>query len=136
MTFLTKRQPYSFDSAFPSWLEFARWDDYFNSGIEDRPLNKYLWDETDNEYKIFVVMPGIDKKDIDIQFKDETLKVKCDKSLSEKEKNFYGVKTEQAFRNFPKGIDASKISAEMENGVLAVTLPKLEASKPKSITIK
>ena len=88
MTFLTKRQPYSFDSAFPSWLEFDRWDDYLNSGIEDRPLNKYLWDETDNEYKIFVVMPGIDKKDIDIQFKDETLKVKCDKSLSEKEKNF------------------------------------------------
>ena len=57
MTFLTKRQPYSFDSAFPSWLEFDRWDDYLNSGIEDRPLNKYLWDETDNEYKIFVVMP-------------------------------------------------------------------------------
>ena len=115
MTYLTKRQPYTFDSAFPSWLEFDRWDEYLNSGIEDRPLNKYIWDETDNEYKIFVVMPGIDKKDIDIQFKDETLKVKCDKSLSEKEKNFYGVKTEQSFRNFPKGIDASKISAEMEN---------------------
>ena len=62
--------------------------------------------------------------------------LKCDKTLSEKEKQFYGVKTEQSFRNFPKGIDADKISAEMENGVLAINLPKREVDKPKSIEIK
>ena len=136
MTFLTKTQPYAFNSTFPSWLEFDRWDEYFNSGIEDRPVNKHLWDETDNEYKIFVVMPGIDKKHIDVKFQNDTLTIKCDKSLSKTEVSFYGVKMEQSFKNFPKGIDSSKISAEMENGVLAVILPKQEASKPKAIEIK
>jgi HSP20 family protein len=123
-------------SEFPNWLEFDRWDDFYKSGIEDRPANKYIWDETDNEYKIYVVMPGIDKKNIDVKFKNETLTIKCDKTLSEKEKQFYGVKTEQSFRNFPKGIDADKISAEMENGVLAINLPKREVDNPKSIEIK
>ena len=71
-------------------------------------------------------MPGVDKKDIDVKFKNETLHIKCTKSLSDKEKSFYGVKTEQSYRNFPAGIDSSKISAEMENGVLAISLPKRE----------
>lgn len=134
MTFLTK--PYTYSNTFPSWLEFDRWDDFFNSGIEERPLNKHLWDENENEYKIFIVMPGIDKKSIDVKFKNETLTIKCDKKLSDKEKQFYGVKTEQSFRNFPKGIDSTKITAEMENGVLAITLPKRDSDKPKTIEIK
>jgi HSP20 family protein len=129
-------KPYTFDTVFPNWLQFDRWDDFYKSGIEDRPANKHLWDETDNEYKIYVVMPGIDKKSIDVKFKNETLTIKCDKTLSEKEKQFYGVKTEQSFKNFPKGIDSSKISAEMENGVLMIILPKKEEGKPKSIEVK
>ncbi len=132
MNLMTRTYP----SEFPNWLEFDRWDDFFNSGIEDRQSNKHLWDETDNEYKIFVVMPGVDKKSIDVKFKNETLTIKCTKTLSDKEKAFYGIKTEQSFRNFPKGIDSSKISAEMENGVLAIVLPKRESDKPKSIDVK
>jgi len=134
MSYMTK--PYTFDTVFPNWLQFDRWDDFYKAGIEDRPAAKHLWDETDNEYKIYVVMPGIDKKSIDVKFKDETLTIKCDKTLSEKEKQFYGVKTAQSFKNFPKGIDSSKISAEMENGVLMIILPKKEEGKPKSIEVK
>tara|TARA_B100001971_G_C17962813_1_gene418305 strand:+ start:190 stop:585 length:396 start_codon:yes stop_codon:yes gene_type:complete len=129
-------KPYTFDTVFPNWLHFDRWDDFYKAGIEDRPATKHLWDETDNEYKIYVVMPGIDKKSIDVKFRDETLTIKCDKTLSEKEKQFYGVKTVQSFKNFPKGIDSSKISAEMENGVLMIILPKKEEGKPKSIEVK
>ncbi len=134
MSYMTN--PYTFDTVFPNWLQFDRWDDFYKAGIEDRLAAKHLWDETDNEYKIYVVMPGIDKKSIDVKFKDETLTIKCDKTLSEKEKQFYGVKTAQSFKNFPKGIDSSKISAEMENGVLMIILPKKEEGKPKSIEVK
>jgi len=47
-----------------------------------------------------------------------------------------GVKTEQSFKNFPSGIDADKIHAEMGDGVLTIKLPKREADKPKYIDIK
>jgi len=129
-------KPYTFDTVFPNWLQFDRWDDYFNSGIEDRPLNKYRWNETEDSYSIDIVMPGLTKKDIDLSFKNETLTIKCSKEVSEKDKNFLGVKTEQSFRNFPAGIDSTNISAEMVDGILKVTLPKREADKPKSIEIK
>ena len=62
--------------------------------------------------------------------------IKCSKEVSEKDKNFLGVKTEQSFRNFPAGIDSTNISAEMVDGILKVTLPKREADKPKYIDIK
>ena len=139
MTFLTKRQPYltnTFDRMFPNWMEFERWDDFFNTGLEDRPLNKYRWDETEEEYRIDMVMPGMTKKDIDISFKNEVLTVKCKKEISERDQRFLGVKTEQSFKNFPSGINSNKISAEMGDGVLTIKLPKKEADKPKYIDIK
>jgi len=36
----------------------------------------------------------------------------------------------------PGKIDADKVSANMNNGVLTITLPKSEESKPKKITVK
>ena len=36
----------------------------------------------------------------------------------------------------PDGIDAGKVSAKLEDGILTVTLPKSEASKPRKISVK
>ena len=64
------------------------------------------------------------------------LHIKCKKEVSEKDKNFFGVRTEQTFGNFPSSVNASNISAEMVDGILSVTLPKRESDKPKVIEIK
>lgn len=140
MTLLTKP---NYNSLFPNWMEFDRWDNFFQdpflasgAGLEQRPRNKYRWDETNDEYKIDIVMPGMTKKDVDITFKDEILSVKCNKDISENDKSFFGVKTEQSFKNFPKGINSNKISAEMGDGILTVILPKKESDKPKTIEIR
>ena len=137
MTFLTKP---THNNLFPNWMDFDRFDNFFNldpwtTGLEHRPQNKYRWDETDDTYKIDIVMPGMTKKDIDITFKNEMLSVKCVKEVSEKDQRFLGVKTEQSFKNFPSTIDSGKISAEMSDGVLTITLPKRESDKPKTIDI-
>ena len=138
MTFLTKRNNHDL---FPNWMDFDRFDNFFNldpwtAGLEQRPQNKYRWDETDDAYKIDIVMPGMTKKDIDVTFKNEMLSVKCTKEVSEKDQRFLGVKTEQSFKNFPSTIDSNNISAEMGDGVLTITLPKRESDKPKTIDIR
>jgi len=131
-----------FNDLFPSWANWDRFDNYlFNNdpwttGVAQRPNNKYRWNETDDSYTLDIVMPGMTKKDIDLTFKDGTLTIKCKKDVSDSDSQFYGVKTEQAFRNFPRGVDAEKVSAEMKEGVLFVVLPKKEPNKGKTIDIK
>ena len=91
--------------------------------------------QTDNEYKLDIVMPGLTKKDIDLTFKDDILSIKCNKEVSDKDKGFYGVKSEQFFKNFPQSVESDKITAEMGEGILSIVLPKREADKSKHISI-
>ena len=131
-----------FDDIFPSWANWDRFDNYlmnndpWTTSVGHRPTNKYRWNETDDSYTLDIVMPGLTKKDIDLTFKDGTLTIKCKKDVSDSDSQFYGVKTEQAFRNFPRGVDADKVTAEMKEGILFVVLPKKEPNKGKTIDIK
>ena len=127
-----------FDDIFPLWTNWDRFDNYFyeNGTPFMQTKNKYRWDETNEAYKLDILMPGLTKKDIDLTFKESVLTIKCVKKVSEKDQQFYGTKTEQVFRNFPKGIDADSISAEMTDGILAIVLPKKVSTKAKSIDIK
>jgi|TARA_B110000438_G_scaffold303304_1_gene364195 HSP20 family protein len=127
-----------FDDIFPLWANFDRFDNYFyeNGTPYIQSKNKYRWDETNEAYKLDILMPGLTKKDIDLTFKGTVLTIKCVKKVSEKDQQFYGTKTEQVFRDFPKGINTDKISAEMTDGILSIVLPKSISEKAKSIDIK
>ena len=131
-----------FNDIFPSWTNWDRFDNYlmnndpWTTSVAQRPNNKYRWNETDDSYTLDIVMPGLTKKDIDLTFKDGTLTIKCKKDVSDSDSQFYGVKTEQAFRNFPRGVDADKVTAEMKEGILFIVLPKKEPNKGKTIDIK
>ena len=141
MTGLIKHDNF-FNDIFPAWANWDRFDNYlmnndpWTTGIAHRPKNKYRWDETDEAYTLDIVMPGMTKKDIDLTFKDGTLTIKCKKDVSDSDSQFYGVKTEQSFRNFPRSVNAEKVSAEMKEGILYIRLPKKESDKTKTIDIK
>ena len=85
MSNLVKHNP--FNDIFPSWANWDRFDEYlFNSdpwttGLAHRPTNQYRWDETDEAYKLDIVMPGVTKKDIDLTFKDSILTIRCKKDV-------------------------------------------------------
>ena len=139
MSLLTKYNTSNMD-IFPNWMNFDRFDNFLfdplvETALEQRPKNKYRWSETDDNYKVDIVMPGMTKKDIELLYKNDTLTIKCTKEVSEKDQRFLGVKTEQSFKNFPSTIDSNNISAEMGDGVLTITLPKRESDKPKTIDI-
>ena len=62
--------------------------------------------------------------------------IKCNKSVSEKDREFYGVKSERSFSNFPQAVDTDNIEAEMTDGVLRVILHKKEPDSGTFIEIK
>jgi HSP20 family protein len=100
--------------------------------------------EADDAYYIEVDLPGVDKKDIDIDVNENTLTISGERKISDKveEDDFYKVesvfgKFERSF-SLPEDADPNKIEAKNENGVLEVVIPKKKVvvQKPKKIKIK
>lgn len=100
--------------------------------------------EFENEYKVCVEVPGVKKENIDIELNKSYLKISAKKEEEKEEKNKKYHKTEFAYGNysrtvyFPKEIDINSSDANLEHGVLKLTLPKLktEEEKTKKIEIK
>jgi HSP20 family molecular chaperone IbpA len=97
--------------------------------------------ETPNELKVVLEMPGIEKNNVEINIEDGILRVQGQLDLS----NYGGLQplyTEYNVGHYARSfdlsskIDQSKIAAEMKNGVLSLTLPKVEEAKPRTIQVK
>lgn len=91
--------------------------------------------ESDGKIVVEAEMPGLDEKDVDVTLRDGVLRIKGEKKSEREEKKddyhlserSYG-RYERAFR-LPDDIDEDRISAELKNGVLHITVPK----KPESV---
>jgi len=94
-----------------------------------------------NELVLKADLPGLEKKDVDINITNNILTISGERKKEEKvEKGGYYTyeRTHGSFyRRFelPVGIDVDKIKAHMENGVLEVRLPKTERLEGKKISI-
>lgn len=98
--------------------------------------------EDDDKYTITVEVPGIDKKDLKIRVKENSLLVEGEKREETKEEGESYLRVERSYGNFRRAfsfasdLDEKKVNAEFEDGILIVTLPKTEKEKPKEIEIK
>jgi HSP20 family protein len=100
--------------------------------------------ETDKAYEITAELPGMDEKNIEVKLADGVLTIKGEKQeeKEEKKKDYY--LSERSFGSFqrsfqvPDGIDADKIEANFNKGLLTVMLPKSEQGQKaaKKITVK
>jgi HSP20 family protein len=85
-------------------------------------------------------LPGYDPKSLDIQVEGDVLTVRASRNVQQPEKGRW-LRQERLnghlARSFvlPSTVDAAKCEARCEHGVLTVTLPKREESKPRSITV-
>ena len=95
--------------------------------------------ETDKALAVIVDLPGVSKDSVDIRVDQDILTIKGKvnyeppKDLIRRE---FGLL--DFFRQFQLSdeVDQEKISAESQNGVLKITLPKAEKAKPKQIKVK
>lgn len=99
--------------------------------------------ESDDAYTVHADLPGIDKSNLSISFRDGVLQIDGERTRPEpgdKHHRFdrwervYG-KFSRSIR-FPTGLDADKATADYSNGVFTLTIPKVEAVKPKQIEVK
>lgn len=101
--------------------------------------------ESSNQFNFEIELPGVKKDDLKVVFQDDTL------TISGMKKNFTSVEkgnqiliNERHFGNFKRsfrligGINPNQIEAKFEDGILFVTITKIEdnTSKVKSIEIK
>ncbi len=98
--------------------------------------------ETEQGYQVKVLLPGVKPEDIELSVQQNTLTIKGQFQSSVKpdqQVNWVvqeiGVGSFERSITFPKPIDADKIDTSFEQGVLTISVPVSEASRPKKISI-
>lgn len=99
-------------------------------------------EEKEREFRITVELPGLKKEEIKIDIKDNLLSISGEKKKGKKteDENYY--RAERTFGSFqrtfrlPEYADKDNIAAEYKNGILTVSIPKLEESISKNVAIK
>ena len=108
-------------------------DTFYNEENSVSKYSDYKLEENDNSYTIEMDMPGVRKEDLDIGIKENMLSIYAERKKVMKsddgDKEEVVSKYEQSFNISVKGIDIENISANFENGVLTLTLPKKEEVK-------
>jgi HSP20 family protein len=98
--------------------------------------------ESDDDVTVRASIPGVNPDDIDISVTGDVLTIKGETSEEREEKQGnYHLRERRygAFQrsvNLPAPVNTDKAEAEFKNGVLTLTLPKVEEVKPKSIKIR
>jgi HSP20 family protein len=117
-----------------------------NAGFEQPLMSENFLPPVDileNEHNIIIQaeIPGVKQEDLKITLENNVLTITGERKFEheEKKENFH--RMERRFGKFtrsftlPASVDAEKVNANFENGLLNITLPKREEFKAKQITI-
>ena len=143
---------------FDPWKDFGSLQERINRMFDDtirtlyptdgEELEKGTWApavdiyETNDSFVVSADLPGLNKDEIQIDLKDNTLTLKGEKKFEEKVSKDNYIRVERAYGSFvrsftlPQNVDPEKIKAKYKEGVLEVTIPKREEAKPKQIKVE
>lgn len=117
-------------------------DRFFNDALSRTDRNSFMPKadiiENDNSFEVHIAAPGLNKEDFNIELKDNMLTISGERRFSseKKDRNYHAVETQygsfsRAF-TLPENVDASKINAKYNNGILELTIPKDEKKALKT----
>jgi len=98
--------------------------------------------EADGKFLVRAELPGVDKDDVSVSVDDNLLTLKGKKNFVEAKEGENWKRVETRYGEFsrsftlPENVDADKISAAYKDGVLELSVPKIEPAKPKLIDVK
>jgi len=99
-------------------------------------------EETDQAYLLCIDLPGVKKEDVKVDLVENLLTITGERKYEQEEKYGSSRRFERSHGQFqrsftlPNSVDAKKVEASLEDGVLRVALPKSEQSKPRSIQVQ
>ncbi len=150
MTLSIKRDPFNEFAGIARTLQ--NFDKAFGSGFprlfNDEGLVKGSWNPTVDVYEdangiqIEADLPGVKKEDFELSIENNVLTLKGERKFEKKsdEGNYHRV--ERSYGSFtrsfslPSNVDVEKVGADFKDGVLRVTLPRREETKPRQIQVK
>jgi HSP20 family protein len=135
MVSLRERMSRLFDD---SWFRTDGYGDDVAMGMWSPAVDMF---EKDDHLVIKAELPGMEKKDINLDLKDGVLTLRGERKHENQvqDENFY--RREMSYGKFvrtfslPSDVDPEKIKAEFQNGLLTIEVPKPEQHKPKQITV-
>jgi HSP20 family protein len=146
MTVLTRWEPFREFTTLQDRMNRLLRDTFGPEGREEAltttgfaPLVDVYEDEHNITLKIEV--PGIDEKDIDVRIENNTLTVHGERKFEKEEKEENYRRIERQYGSFtrtftlPTTVDADKVSAHYDKGVLKIALAKKAEAKPKQIKV-
>ena len=98
-----------------------------------------LYDKGD-AFELVAEVPGLSKKDLDVKIQGNYLEISGKREVKVPE-GYRVHRSERGSASFtrsltlPADVDSSKVTAALKDGLLKLTLPKLEAAKPRKISI-
>lgn len=97
--------------------------------------------QTDDGIRIKAEIPGVDKKDVSVELRDNVLTLKGSRTDDERIEDHKYYRRERCFGVFHRSFtletatEPDRIKAKFENGILEVEVPRPEVERPKSIKV-
>ena len=97
--------------------------------------------EDKENYYIRAELPGVDSKELDIQATANNISISGERKIAAEGEGVKYHRREREAGKFsrmvsiPSDVDTDKVSAELVNGILMLTIPKAEAAKPRQISV-
>ena len=105
-----------------------------NGSLSYSPLMNI--NEVDGEYLVTMDLPGVEKKDVEVNVSDGILTISGERKIVNQDSENNRVRYESAHGAFSRSFELSpeivsdKIKAKFKNGVLSITIAKAEEVKP------
>lgn len=116
----------------------SRWGSGGGFDHEEMPIDLV---EHDAEFVVTVDLPGFEKADVDVSVTDHTLRIEAEHEETTDERSDQYLRHERRHDSLhrairlPEAVDKARVEARMQNGVLTVTVPKLEVDEVRTIDV-
>jgi HSP20 family protein len=145
MLTITRRDPFRAVSALQEQMSRFLEDSFFRGAGEDSAITAWAPAvdifETEHELVLRADLPGLEEKDIDVRIENNMLTFRGERQFEKSVKEDNYLRVERSFGAFsrsfalPNTVNPDAIKAEYRNGVLTITLPKREESKPRQVKV-
>jgi HSP20 family protein len=139
MTYLTLHRP--------ARSLFRFYNPLFTRQIAQTDADRYNWapsvdvSETEDNFEVRAELPGVAKDDVHVSVKDNLLTLSGEKRQEKEDDSQNYRRVERRYGNFhrkfalPPEVETDDIKAEFSDGVLTLSIPKPETTKPTAIPV-